>query len=196
MRTLLALVITALCLGSCGQGGKKVNKKALNSEISTLQDSLSAADNAKMYKQTAESLSKKLTKYIDHFPDDSLTPDYTYRLGAIHLNYLQKPQEGIDYLDQMLKKFPDHERAPYALFTQALTYEKLSREHGKQQKQQFIDSAKKKYQVFLDQYPDHQLADDAEISKENLGLSAEEQLEIARERRKAEMNAKKDTPAQ
>lgn len=176
---LILPLMTIFVLAGCAKQTSK--KESLREEISNYSDSLTkvgkAADDPEEHRKMANQAIETLKNYVNNYPKDTLTPDYLYQIGNIYRSHLGKADKAINYYQQLVDKHPDHERAPFALFTQAFVYE-----NNRQLKD--LELAESKYEAFLEQYPDHELAKDAEQSLEYLGLSGEEQLERIREKRK------------
>jgi TolA-binding protein len=71
----------------------------------------------------------------------------------------------IGYYNRILLNYPAFKKRPICIFLQAFILEN--------QMQQF-DQAKARYQEFIDKYPDHELAKDAQASINNMGKPIEE----------------------
>ncbi|MFT4968374.1 MAG: tetratricopeptide (TPR) repeat protein [Chitinophagales bacterium] len=105
--------------------------------------------------------------YIDQFPDAEET--YTYmELKAKYLSANNKHEEALLAYDELIAKYPEDLRSADALFMQAFIIENYIIDKVK---------AKEKYSDFLKYYPSHELADDAQFSIDNLGMSDEALLE-------------------
>lgn len=170
-------------LSGCGQGGQAPDKEAKRDTIANLQDSLKTRKKPEALKQDAKRLVKHLREYINQYPKDTVNPEYLYTIGNYQFNYLRNPKKAIDRLEQLRNEYPEHERTPFALFTQGFMYQKLDQ----------TDLAREKYETFLDKYPDHELAKDVKLSIKGLGLSTKEQLEQAEQMQKEKGEGSADT---
>lgn len=74
----------------------------------------------------------------------------------------------IEYHQRIINSWPDYSKVAYCLFLQAFIYEN---------QMQQLETAKKLYQEFILKYPEHPLADDAQVSLDNMGKSIEELIE-------------------
>lgn len=179
MRILLSLFGMFVVIASCTQkDGSATDKKELQQAISHYKDSLKQAEKRQAANRYARELAQKAGKYADLYPKDTMTPKYHYLLGDLHFSYLNNAEEALKHLKTLRKSYPEHEKAPFALFTAGFFYEQL----GKTRK------AEQQYALFLDKYSDHKLADDVRLSKERLGKSAKEQLQEALEQRRERQN--------
>ncbi len=102
--------------------------------------------------------------YANSFPKDSLSPQYLFRAADISLNVFHSDAT-IRLFDRIMKDYPNFEGTPQLLFLKAFTYDYYMHK---------TDSASVYYHAFLDKYPQHPFAQDAQISLEQLGKSPEE----------------------
>ena len=86
-------------------------------------------------------------------------------LGAI--------DKSLDIYDWVLEQYPNHKRAPQALFLKAFTYDSNLKD---------FDNARKYYLEFLEKYPDDQFAPSAQFLLDNLGKDDEELLKSLQEK--------------
>lgn len=95
---------------------------------------------------------------------DSMSTDYLFKAGklAMTIGAADKAQELYRWIYQI---FPNSKDAPGALFTHGFT---LDNQLGKKAE------AKAIYEHFVNTYPDHHFADDAQFQLDNLGKSTEE----------------------
>ncbi|MBT4401208.1 MAG: tetratricopeptide repeat protein, partial [Bacteroidetes bacterium] len=105
--------------------------------------------------------------YANALPEDTISAEYLYRAAEIAMN-LQMAGRAIEYYQRILNNFPDFDKRSYCLFLEAFVYEN--------QMQQY-ETAEKLYLEFIEKYPDHPLADDAEVSVQNMGKSLEELIQ-------------------
>lgn len=168
MRYLIFLV-SVLMIGfySCGgQSGKNAQRETIKSR----QDSLQTRSKKEAMKEDAEKLVQHINDYVDKYPNDTMTPKYLYTVANYHFNYLNNNQEAFDNLEQLRDEYPDHPMAPFALFKQGFMHQKNDKQ----------SAARSKYKKFLENYPEHKIAEDVKISLKTLGMSTEEQLEKVR----------------
>ena|GEM_PF-1129871 len=123
------------------------------------------------------------TAYVDAIearaltmPADPETPVYLHKASEI-AKTMGHNAKSINLYDWILTKYAyDTATAPQALFLKAQTLDDvLDRE----------DQAKPLYELFIEKYPNHAFADDAQFQLETLGKSPDEVLQIIMGRAKA-----------
>ena len=101
-------------------------------------------------------------------PDNSLVPEYLYR-AAEAARSRRDFAKALTIYDWLIADYPDHERAPTALFIKGFTIEQdLKRD----------EDARPIYEEFIAKYPDHQMRASVDFLLENLGKSESEILEV------------------
>ena len=160
------IILSSVVIMSCGNNTNKA-KAELN-----IKDSIAFYEKA-LFKQ--EDVNKvdvegalKLSNFyyqwaIDN-KGDSLAPEYLLKSEDLAMN-MKKPVPAINAFNIILKDYPAHKNAPYALFLKAFVYEDILNNTQK---------AKQYYQEFLIKFPDNEYADDVRISLKNLGKTPEE----------------------
>jgi len=180
---ILAAGLLTLTFYGCGNQGGQSDKMAKRDSIARLQDSLQKGQKPEALKKDAQKLVRLMNAYVAQHPADTVNPEYLYSVANYHFNYLRNPKKAIDKLEQLRQEYPEHEKAPFALFTQGFMYQKLNQ----------LDQARAKYESFLEKYPDHEMARDVKLSIKGLGLSNKEQLEQAEKIRERRANARQDS---
>lgn len=168
------LIVVAVGVGCNQKSGDGSSKEAMRKAINQYKDSLKNAQKRGKATLYARELAQRAGKYTDLHPKDTMTPKYHYLLGDLHFSYLQNHQKALNHLKKLRTTHPDHKKAPFALFTAGFFYEQMNK----------TEKAKKQYELFLKEYPDHKLAEDVRLSKNRLGKSAKEQLEEALQKRR------------
>jgi outer membrane protein assembly factor BamD (BamD/ComL family) len=142
------------------------SKEKLDKEIKEAETQMFGNDKLKFIPDTANIIVaiKAYEKYAANFKEDSMSAEYLFRAADLY-RALSKPEQSIALYDRIRTEFPNSHRAPYSLFLKAFIYENEKRD---------IAKAEEMYKSFLAEYPNHTLADDAEISLKNLGTPAEE----------------------
>ncbi len=74
-------------------------------------------------------------------------------------------QKALNYFKDIVKYYPEGKRAPEALFMLGFINANDLKKY---------DEAKKYYQQFIDKYPNHELADDAEYEIKTMGKDLDE----------------------
>ncbi len=113
--------------------------------------------------QAADSMIKMYLKYADQFQDDTLSPEYLFRAGDI-ANGIGKSKDALGYFGRVAR-YPNYKKVATALFLQGFVCENSLGD---------VDGARKYYKKFLEQYPNHKLANDVKNSLSHLGKTPEE----------------------
>ncbi len=175
MRITSFLLIATLFFTGCNQAQQQGgSKQSLRQTINQYKDSLKQSNKRENARRYARKIARKAGKYKDQYPKDTLAPKYLYLLGDLHYSYLRNKDKALKNLKELREKYPDHEKAPLALFTSGFYYEQQNK----------TELAEKQYKLFLKKYPNHKLAEDVRLSKKRLGKSPKEQLQDALEKRR------------
>ena len=116
--------------------------------------------------QKAAVLLKDYQEFIEAFPQDSSTENYIYK-AAETANSLMQFKTAIELYNKYYLDANDKGKAGSCLFIQAFIYENQLKD---------LTNAEKIYRQFLDEFPNHELVNDAKFSLENLGKPVEELL--------------------
>ena len=114
--------------------------------------------------QTARELVNAYLDYAEKNKESAEAPDYLYKAADLSLN-INESKQSLDLYNRIIYQYPGYKKVPECLFLMGYINENYFQELGR---------AKELYQSFLDKYPNHDFADDARISIENLGKSPEE----------------------
>lgn len=142
------------------------------SQIKQLEDSLMAAPVGKNYQSHAPELVKLMSDYVEKNPKDTISAMYLFKAGDISRG-LGKFDDAINFWQSLCEKYPDHRRAPDALFLQAFTFENDVKD---------LNKAKNLYEEFLKKYPNHAFSANIPVILENLGKSPEELIEALKKK--------------
>jgi tetratricopeptide (TPR) repeat protein len=103
-------------------------------------------------------------KYGEEFPEAEESADMIFKGAEVSLGMNQAPR-ALALYQKVYNNYPEYEKRPFALFLQGFIYENnLGR----------LEDAKKAYEKFLADYPEHPMADDASYSLQNLGKTPDE----------------------
>ncbi len=157
--TLLTFLITlALIFNGCKSPSEKDEARISTSE-NQLKDDGARPDKAKL-----EELLNLYTGYADKYPDDTLSQVYLYR--AVNLSMgMGDGQKAMELIDKSINKYPNGVHLPEIVFLKAYVYENYLGRMGK---------ASEIYRDFIHRFPDHELADDAQVAIQNMGKTPEE----------------------
>jgi TolA-binding protein len=112
---------------------------------------------------------------VDEYPESEKTPEALTQLASVYQNKMLKnisDQESLEKAVSLFRKiyddFPESSYAPTGLFMSGFV---LANELN------YFDKATETYNLFLEKYPNHELATSAQEEVDNMGLSPEEILE-------------------
>jgi len=143
------------------------SRKKQTDKIEALEYELFSESSGKINQEKTKLLADSYIAYADQYPDDSLSPGYLFKAADVHMNLLD-PRTAIQLFDRILNNYPDFEKQAHCLFLKAYVFENELR---------ILEQARQLYEDFLKKYPNHEFADDAEISIKNLGKTPEELIE-------------------
>jgi tetratricopeptide (TPR) repeat protein len=175
----IKLTVAIFCAGiimSCGSTGKKQETEGEayvaieNMNIDNLlevikeRESVLNQDSTAIDPYKAKELMDAYIVFADNFSQYKNADEYLFKAGEVAMG-LNMTAESIKCFDRVYNEFPDYERKPYSLFLKAFV---LENQAGN------FEEATKAYNLFLENYPAHEMADDAEYSIKNMGKSPEE----------------------
>ncbi len=136
-----------------------------------LFDSATAKANAKNYSEAL----KDYNKIIDEYASSEKASESLFAVAAMYHMY-QVPniskeeslKKAVTYYQKLYDLFPKNDKAAKALFMAAFI---------KANELNQLDAARSSYQIFIEKFPNHELASQAKIELENLGKTPEEILQ-------------------
>jgi TolA-binding protein len=160
-KLIIILLSVILIAGSCADNSEK--KKALDRiaacETKIFGDSTATIPN----ETTGMEMIQAYTDYANAWPKDTISAEYLFKGAEIAMN-MNKSAMAIEYYNRILLSYPEFPKKPYCVFLQAFILENQMNQY---------DQAKTRYQEFIDKYPNHVLAKDAQASIENMGKPIE-----------------------
>jgi TolA-binding protein len=157
----LLTVIVLILLVSCGT---KKSAEELLTEGNTFLEEGKIPEAIDAYQQI-----------IDNHNNSELAPDALSRLAAIYQNKLVKNipekeslQKAVELFYQIYEDYPESNFAPMGLFMKGFI---------EANELQNYDDATNTYNLFLQRYPDNELAPSAQEELDNMGLTPEEILQ-------------------
>ncbi|MCC6251339.1 MAG: tetratricopeptide repeat protein [Bacteroidia bacterium] len=156
----------ALLMSSCGNskksevGGKEFYQKQIDSvETQLYGNKKFAIDHA-----TAMFAIKCYEEFASYFPDDAKSADYLLKAADISQG-LGSYDAALNYLNKLTTKYPNYKNKAWAILMKAIIYGDVKGDTAQ---------ARIYYNEVITQYPESELAKDAEASIKNLGKSPEE----------------------
>ncbi|MBL7923513.1 MAG: tetratricopeptide repeat protein [Bacteroidia bacterium] len=163
MRSLsLVLLISLTFLMACVRPQEGLRKKIEAAESLLRLDSVPVPDYGK-----ADSLVVLYLSYADAYQDDTLSPSYLFKAGELSVATGQFDR-AIELFGRV-QRYPNYNKIASALFLQGFVSDNHKRD---------TVMARQYYTRFLDQYPKHELADDARVLLQQLSLSPEALIEL------------------
>ena|SRR5690554_714430 len=158
---------------------KVMDVDQLGIEIEKREEALNK-DSLSANKQTAARLMEAYATYAERFPNYNNAADYLFKAGELAMG-LGHTVQSLKYFDKVYNDFSHYEKRPYALFMKAFVLENQAGE---------FERAKEVYEEFINEFPNHDMTEDAKYSIANIGKSPEELIREF-ERRDSIENAKK-----
>lgn len=160
MKKIALLMFAAALFVACGQ-----NREERLAEIKAFEDSIFespiAADTA-----TANRLTELYVNFVNKYPKDSVAPEFLMKAADIQSNVLHT-ERAVGLFDRVIEEYPDFEDVPMCYFLKGNAYELNSQ----------YDKAKATYELFLDKFPDHYMAEQTRTLIPLIGMSPEEMLD-------------------
>lgn len=139
-------------------------KNDLESQISDLENQLFEQKDGVINKKEAANMIHLYLAFVKENPQSEKAPEFLFKAADVSINAFHSEQT-IRLFNQLIEDYPGYEKVPQALFLKAFTFENHLNE---------MDSAKANYELFLEKYPEHSFANDAQVSLLNLGKTPEE----------------------
>lgn len=152
------LVVVACMFNGCVRPQEKLQK-----DIESAEQEMTASVNAMPSIERADSLITMYLQYADQYKDDTLSPSYIFKAAELSMK-TGRYQQAIDYFGQV-NRYKGFRKLGEAMFLQGFIADS-----------QLGDTvlARKYYQQFIQVFPQHEFADDAQHLIENLDLTADE----------------------
>ena len=159
---MMAFALLAFGMFACG--GEQLTEADLKEAEKTLFN----ADQS-LNEEVAPQVAEKYCEFVRQHPKDSTAVEWLYH--ALEINVMLKDAEKSESLcDQLVKQYPQSHWAPMSLFLMgSYVYD-----------DQLNDTARAHaaFQRLIDNYPNSELADDAQKSIEYLGLTPDEIMSL------------------
>ena len=169
--TLILISISLLLIIGCNTNSEK--QIAIESiqqlEQIVYSDSLKPID-----KNFASNLVLEYKKFYKNYPKDTACANYLFKAGEIAMN-LGMSTQALGFFSSLQQNFTNSPNYSYSIFLQGFVYDNLLQNPQK---------AKIFYSLFLEKFPNHELADDAQALITNLGKSNEEIIKAFEEQNK------------
>ena len=125
---------------------------------------MEAAKKGKMDTAGLKDLLIAYDDYVKAWPADTNSANYLFKEADFY-RYMRQPKRSVEIYAGIYNDYPQFFKRPYALFLQGFIYE--NEIHN-------LDSAKAKYEMFLQVYPNHAIAKDVRMTLASLGKTPEQ----------------------
>ena len=125
-----------------------------------------------------KNIPEAITNYesvVNEFPQSPEAPEALFQIATLYQNKMIKNLSDVqcykkaeETFRNVFNKYPDNEKAPMALFLSGFILANDLRN---------FEEATKTYNLFLEKYPKHELAQSAKEELENMGLSPDQILQ-------------------
>jgi outer membrane protein assembly factor BamD (BamD/ComL family) len=178
LQKLILIVFSLFLLFGCGQSKEKMTNKIQELEKQLYSTNVGPVDTSK----TSEIVSLYL-EFEKKYPNDTAAAEYLYRAANLDMN-TGKALKSIEIINNIISKYPNYKKITSCYFLKGFVYDYHLKD---------INNARKAYQEFIAKFPKDDLADDAQISLNNLGKSDEQIIKEFEEKLKQDslVNTKK-----
>lgn len=161
MKKPLLLLAAAILLTACGPNSHPGYEERI-SQIETVEDSL-FAHNDEFDTVAADRLTELYLAFADEYPNDSLTPQYLMNAAEMQSNVLHTDR-AVQIFDRIINDYADFPDVPLCYLLIGHAYD-LNCQY---------EEARDAYQLFVDKFPDHFMADDIRLMIPTMGMTPEE----------------------
>ena len=155
LKKTVGLIVAVMFLVACQSSKTKLSK-----QIAVFEKEISAEFDVKKM----DNLLSLYHQYIKEFPQDTAIEAYLFKAGTLSVT-LRKGGEALSDFTTLISRFPQSKYIAEAYYYKAFVYEDIIYD---------IEAARNAYNDFILKFPDHQLASDAKLSIQYLGMSPEE----------------------
>lgn len=167
-RTITLLAAFGLLAIGCHRGAQPPSHDELIQAIDSIERPLmQAAQLESVDTAKGHQIIGLYVQFADLFPDDSLAPTYLHRAAQVS-NGMEEIDNMTALYDRVINNYPEYEHLDECFYEKGLALDNAGRK----------DEARTAYQQFLDEYPDHFLADDIRKAVQLLDMSDELLLEF------------------
>jgi outer membrane protein assembly factor BamD (BamD/ComL family) len=160
MKRITALfLLIGIMFASCSSSKDKELAK-----INELEKTVLAKTTTPVNLDKAKELVDAYIKYAKDYPKDTCSVNYLFKAANMSMN-IGKGQLAVDLFDQIIKDYPEYSKVSDCMFLKAFVYDNTLKEYKK---------AKIAYEAFINKYPTHEFADDAQACLDNLGKTPEQ----------------------
>ena len=162
-RLILSLTIASLAFAACNNGPKEPTRDELAQSIDSIEAPImNAAQIASVDTMQGNKLVELYVQFADAFPADTMAPVYLHRAAQV-ANGMGLFDDMVAYYNRVIDNYPDYANLDECYYEKGIALDNAGRK----------DEARKAYEEFLEEYPDHFLADDIRSALPLLDMSDE-----------------------
>ncbi len=158
---LIASIALTCAFSSCNQGPSSSNKDSVEIKIDSLEAIVYADESTQTDARAGMQLIREYAKYYKLHSSDSLAIDRLFKAGEISMD-VNQGNLAVKYFRTISDDHSAFHKAPEALFLSGFCEENLNKDTAQ---------ARFFYNSFIQTFPNHSLAKDAEFSIQNMGKS-------------------------
>ncbi len=177
MRNILCAALFLIGFSACKETVKPLSESEKTlAKIDSLEAGLFTDSEAKADVRQGMALVRAYAKYYQNSAKDSLAIEMLFKAGEVSMG-IGQGNLAVKYFETITKDHSDFSKAPEAMFLCGFCSETLMADTAK---------AKLYYEKFIEAYPNHKLAEDAQFSIQNMGMSDEDLIKLFQEKAKLE----------
>ncbi|MEL6673383.1 MAG: tetratricopeptide repeat protein [Bacteroidota bacterium] len=173
---LSGLLVFAVFLSACSTSGTGNDLDKIRSQealIDSLEKAWSKSGNPDRelttnLREEKANLASMYESYAAAHSDEN-SPEFLFNAATLYQHGISDLNKALALCDQIIKDYPESERAADALFNKGFIYHNQIRD---------THAAKMIYSEFLERYPTHNFADGAQFELNNLGVPADEVFKL------------------
>ena len=163
MKKNIFIIAAALALAACSHNPKEPTRDELVQSIDSIETPLMQAA---MIENIDTSEGNKLialyVQFADAYPNDTMTAPYLHRAAQV-ANGMGLIDDMTTYYDRVIDNYPNYIHLDECYYEKGIALDNAERK----------DEARKAYQEFLEEYPDHFLANDIRKTLQLLDMTDE-----------------------
>lgn len=169
MKANFFVLLAFIFLFSCSSNDDKIKKekKDIEANIARMEKILGSDTTGNLNISAAHEAIRYYSTYSYKFPNDSLTPEYIFRMAHI-FDALGKGREAVEAFHKVETQYPDYPKKDICIFMQGNIYDSELKD---------TIQARDCYERYLRSFPGTNLAKDVKILLQNLGKSPEQLYE-------------------
>lgn len=170
IKIVIYISLAIVFFSACNSGNNKAEvlseKEQLIQDIGDFEKELFSETEADSEK--AKKMIDLYISYTETYPEDTASAEYLFKASEIAMNF-EQPHNAIRYLSSIETNYADFGKYSTTLFMKAFIYENYIGD---------IKNARIYYTRFIEEYPNHAFAKDAEAALIFLGTNEDQLIEL------------------